>query len=94
MIAKACNNEVHQMTVDHPERFAGLATLPMQDIPAAIAELERVVMQLGLKGAMINDMEGKVSFRSTLTSPGASAWHETCRLRPTPSTFSPVVLPV
>jgi aminocarboxymuconate-semialdehyde decarboxylase len=46
---------VHQMTVDYPERFAGLATLPMQDIPAAIAELERVMVQLGFKGAMIND---------------------------------------
>jgi aminocarboxymuconate-semialdehyde decarboxylase len=54
-IAQACNNEVHQMTVDYPDRFAGLATLPMQDIPAAIAELERCVIQLGLKGAMIND---------------------------------------
>ena len=54
-IAQACNNEVHQMTLDYPERFAGLATLPMQDIKAAIAELERSVVQLGLKGAMIND---------------------------------------
>jgi aminocarboxymuconate-semialdehyde decarboxylase len=54
-IAQACNDEVHQMTVDYPDRFAGLATLPMQDIPAAIAELERCVVQLGLKGAMIND---------------------------------------
>nr|MDQ3827951.1 amidohydrolase family protein [Candidatus Tectomicrobia bacterium] len=45
-IAQACNNEVHQMTVDYPDRFAGLATLPMQDIPAAIAELERCVVQL------------------------------------------------
>jgi aminocarboxymuconate-semialdehyde decarboxylase len=54
-IARACNDEVHQMTVDYPERFAGLATLPMQDIKAAIAELERAVVQLGLKGAMIND---------------------------------------
>jgi aminocarboxymuconate-semialdehyde decarboxylase len=44
-IARACNNEVHQMTVDSPERFAGLATLPMQDIKAAIAELERSVVQ-------------------------------------------------
>lgn len=50
-----CNNEVHQMTMDHPDRFAGLATLPMQDVPAAIAELERSIMQLGLKGAMIDD---------------------------------------
>jgi len=54
-IARACNNEVHQLTLDYPDRFAGLATLPMQDIPAAIAELERAVVRLGLKGAMIND---------------------------------------
>ena len=54
-IAQACNNEVRQMTVDYPAGFAGLATLPMQDIPAAIAELERAVVQLGFKGAMIND---------------------------------------
>ena len=40
-LPRACNNEVHQMTVDYPERFAGLATLPMQDVKAAIAELER-----------------------------------------------------
>ena len=43
-IAQACNNEVRQMTMDYPTRFAGLATLPMQDIPAAIAELERAVV--------------------------------------------------
>src|SRR5438876_5529705 len=54
-IARACNNEVHQMTVDYPKRFAGLATLPMQDVKAAIAELERAMVQLGLNGAMIND---------------------------------------
>jgi aminocarboxymuconate-semialdehyde decarboxylase len=54
-IAHACNDEVHQMTVDYPERFAGLATLPMQDVPAAIAELERCVVRMGFKGAMIND---------------------------------------
>ena len=54
-IATDCNNEVHQMTMDYPERLAGLATLPMQDVPAAIAELERAVATLGFKGAMIND---------------------------------------
>ena len=54
-IATDCNNEVNQMTVDYPDRLAGLATLPMQDIPSAIAELDRAVNQLGMKGAMIND---------------------------------------
>src|ERR671919_1648500 len=49
------NNEIHQMTKTWPDRFAGLATLPMQDVNAAVAELERVIVHLGFKGAMIND---------------------------------------
>ena len=50
-----CHNEIHDMITSWPDRFAGLATLPMQDVPAAIAELERVILHLGFKGAMIND---------------------------------------
>ena len=41
--------------MDYPGRLAGLATLPMQNIKAAIDELERSVVKLGLKGAMIDD---------------------------------------
>ena len=54
-IARDCNDEVHQLTVDYPERFKGFATLPMQDVGAAIAELERAMTRLGLVGAMIDD---------------------------------------
>jgi aminocarboxymuconate-semialdehyde decarboxylase len=50
-----CNDYVSQLTKDHPTRFAGLANLPMQDVKASVAELERSVVQLGLKGAMIGD---------------------------------------
>jgi aminocarboxymuconate-semialdehyde decarboxylase len=50
-----CNDEVHQMTMDYPDRFKGFAQIPMQDTRAAITELERSVTQLGLVGAMIND---------------------------------------
>jgi aminocarboxymuconate-semialdehyde decarboxylase len=49
------NDEISQMTKTWPDRFAGLASLPMQDVKAAIAELERVMVHLGFKGAMIND---------------------------------------
>jgi aminocarboxymuconate-semialdehyde decarboxylase len=53
--ARATNDEISQMTKAWPERFAGLGTLPMQDVKGAIAELERCMTQLGLKGAEIND---------------------------------------
>ena len=52
---RECNDEVHQMTVDHPHRFKGFAQIPMQDPKMAIAELDRAVNKLGLVGAMIND---------------------------------------
>jgi predicted TIM-barrel fold metal-dependent hydrolase len=40
--SKDSNNQLSQMTKTWPDRFAGLATLPMQAVKAAIAELERV----------------------------------------------------
>ena len=52
---RECNDHVSQLTRDHPDRFAGFCNLPMQDVKASIAELERGVTQLGLKGAMIGD---------------------------------------
>ena len=53
--AKDCNDYVAELVRAWPQRFAGLATLPMQDVETAIDELERSVVQLGLKGAQIND---------------------------------------
>lgn len=38
----------------HPDRFAGFASVALQDPGAAAAELERAVTRLGFKGAMIN----------------------------------------
>jgi aminocarboxymuconate-semialdehyde decarboxylase len=61
-IARDCNDEVCQMTKDYPQRLAGFCTLPMQDVKAAIAELERGMVQLGLKGAMINDTVNGLTF--------------------------------
>ena len=48
------NDEIAGMTRQWPDRFAGLATLPVQDVDAAIAELERAVKVLGLKGAELD----------------------------------------
>ena len=53
-LAQEVNAEIASMTRQWPERFAGLATLPMQDVPAAVAELERAVTVLGFKGAELD----------------------------------------
>jgi aminocarboxymuconate-semialdehyde decarboxylase len=53
-LAREVNDEIAAMTRQWPTRFAGLATLPMQDTQAAIEELERAVTGLGLKGAELD----------------------------------------
>ena len=53
--SRECNDYVAELSRRWPSRFAGLATLPMQDVSAAIAELERSIVDLGLKGAQISD---------------------------------------
>lgn len=57
-----CNDEVHQMTLDYPDRIKGFAQIPMQDVNAAIAELDRAVNQLGLVGAMIDDKVNSLTY--------------------------------
>ena len=53
-LARDVNDEIAAMTRQWPRRFAGLATLPVQDVGAAIDELERAVQVLGLKGAELD----------------------------------------
>ena len=53
-MARECNDYVAQLVKERPDRFSGFATLPMQDVAASVAELERS-MNMGLKGAMIGD---------------------------------------
>jgi aminocarboxymuconate-semialdehyde decarboxylase len=53
-LAREVNDEIAGMVRRWPQRFAGLATLPMQDVTAAIEELERAVTRLGLKGAELD----------------------------------------
>jgi aminocarboxymuconate-semialdehyde decarboxylase len=53
--SRATNDEIAGMVKGWPQRFAGLGTLPMQDVKTSIAELERCMTQLGLKGVEIND---------------------------------------
>ena len=51
-VADAANYETAAMCTAHPDRFSGLATVPLQAPGRAVAVLERAV-RMGLKGAMV-----------------------------------------
>lgn len=53
---RAANDELAAAVAAHPDRFAGLAMLPLSDPEVAVAELERAIHTLGFKGVMINGM--------------------------------------
>jgi aminocarboxymuconate-semialdehyde decarboxylase len=54
------NEQIARLTKAHPDRFMGMATLPMQDPAWAVVELRRAVRELGLVGAQIGShIEGK-----------------------------------
>ncbi len=53
-LAREVNDEIAAIARQWPTRFAGLGTLPVQDVKASIDELERAVTVLGLKGAELD----------------------------------------
>jgi uncharacterized protein len=53
-LARAANDALARAVAEHPDRFAGFATLPTSAPEAAADELERAVTELGFKGAMVN----------------------------------------
>ena len=53
-LARMQNENLASMVEDNPDRFVGLATVPLQDVSSAVAELEYRVRDLGFRGAEIN----------------------------------------
>jgi 2,3-dihydroxybenzoate decarboxylase len=53
-IARKANDFLAEQVGKRPERFQGLAALPMQDPDAAARELERCVKDFGFRGALVN----------------------------------------
>ena len=53
-LARSVNDRLADIVASHPDRFVGLGTIPLQDVQLAVAELERCVQRLGLRGVEIN----------------------------------------
>src|SRR5262245_54441811 len=51
--ARVVNDAMADAARRHPDRFVGLATLPMRTPEAAVAEVSRAVTELGLRGVYL-----------------------------------------
>ena len=71
-IARIVNNTYAEMIAKHPARFKGFASIPMDDIDAALNELHRTIYELKLNGViLLSNIGGK-----PLTSPEYRSFFE------------------
>jgi aminocarboxymuconate-semialdehyde decarboxylase len=52
--ARTVNDNLAEIAACHPDRFVAMGTVPMQAPDLAVAELERMVKTLGMRGVEIN----------------------------------------
>src|SRR5437762_13227830 len=52
-LSRLLNDHIAEVVREYPTQFAGLGTIPLQDVDLAARELERCVGELGLRGAEI-----------------------------------------
>lgn len=53
-LARLVNDRLAEIVATWPDRFVALGTVPLQNVELALAELERCVKELGLRGVEIN----------------------------------------
>lgn len=59
-LAREVNEGIAKLAADHPDRFVGLGSVPLQNSQLAIRELEYAVKKLGLRGVEIcTNVNGK-----------------------------------
>lgn len=52
--SRRANDTLAEAVSTKPDRFGGFAAVPLQDVDAAVSELDRCIDQLGFKGVLIN----------------------------------------
>ena len=57
-IARHCNDALARYCQAHPDKFIGLASLPLADVVLRCDEIDRAVNELGLKGVAIGSNIG------------------------------------
>jgi aminocarboxymuconate-semialdehyde decarboxylase len=52
-VCRTQNDRIAAMVEKYPAKFTGMATVPLQNVEGAVAELERAIQQLQLKGVEV-----------------------------------------
>lgn len=73
-ISAASNDSLAEVVRARPDRFVGLCTVPLQDVPRAIRELERAMKQPEFRGVMIASHLGE----KNLNHPSFLPFFEAC----------------
>jgi gamma-resorcylate decarboxylase len=82
--ASEANDALAEIIASHPDRYVGLAALPLQDPVAAADELERCVTELGFRGALANGYSsvGDLEHARYYDEPGyLPFWERVCDLQ-------------
>ena len=90
-LSRRLNDHIAGVARDHPTRFTGLGTIPMQDPDLAAGELERCVRDLGLRGAQIGTHVDANPRLGRIDSDGMSREEAADKIRALGGTFQTAV---
>jgi aminocarboxymuconate-semialdehyde decarboxylase len=84
-LARIVNDSLAKIVAERGDRFAALATLPLNDPEASMAELDRAFGQLGFKGVMLHSNVNGVALSDRRFWPlyeKANDWHAVFYIHP------------
>jgi len=80
-LGRYLNDHIAGVVRDHPSRFSGLGTVPMQDTDLACRELDRCLDELGMRGVEIGSNINAARGELNLDAPELFPFFEHCARR-------------